>query len=262
MGPSASMILTETGSQSAGKRCSWAGCHDSVTAAILESPKTATLKGSGCDNLRKARLAGLCYIGGEPARTDTNERSSCGEMTMFMAPLVVLLVGVVTCMGASLGFYGHRADARLAVQPAPRPASYAPSPGSELENPRAVLARYCTTCHNQRLRTGGLALDRLDPRDLAKAPETWEKVIKKPRASALPPATAPRPDPVTYRGLLSWLEGELDRLAAINPNPGRPAVHRLNRAEYANAIRDLLALDVDASSQLPSDDSSYGFDNV
>ncbi len=98
--------------------------------------------------------------------------------------------------------------------------------------------------------------------NLAAGAETWEKVIRKVRVGMMPPQGNPRPDENTRRALVSYLESGLDKAAAAKPDPGRPLVHRLNRAEYANAIRDLLTLDVDASSLLPPDDSAYGFDNI
>ena len=94
------------------------------------------------------------------------------------------------------------------------------------------------------------------------AAETWEKVIRKLRVGAMPPQGMPRPDKAATDGLASFLETSLDRAYAANPNPGRATMHRLNRAEYANAIRDLLALDVDATALLPPDDESSGFDNI
>jgi hypothetical protein len=124
---------------------------------------------------------------------------------------------------------------------------------------RAVLDKYCVTCHNQRLRTGGLSLDNID---LAKVPanaEIWEKVIRKLRSGTMPPSGMPRPDPATYNSLAGWLESQMDQ---AEPYAGRPILHRLNRSEYANAIRDLLALDIDAASLLPADDSAFGFDNI
>ncbi len=93
------------------------------------------------------------------------------------------------------------------------------------------------------------------------SPDAWEKVIQKLRSRTMPPAQAPRPDEATYDSLATWLEGALDRAAAAHPNPARPLLHRMNRAEYRNAIRDLLALDVDVSA-LPADDATYGFDNI
>ena len=123
-------------------------------------------------------------------------------------------------------------------------------------------ARYCVTCHNQRLKTGGLALDALDASNLPRDAEVWEKVIKKVRGNMMPPAGSPRPDAATLDAFAAGLESTLDRAAAARPRPGRLRPHRFNRAEYANAIRDLLALDIDAAALLPPDDSSYGFDNI
>jgi hypothetical protein len=127
---------------------------------------------------------------------------------------------------------------------------------------RAVLTQYCFACHNDRLKTGGLSLERMDLTSIGESPDVWEKVVRRLRTGAMPPAPSRRPDQATYDRLTSWLEGELDRQAAAHPNPGRPAVHRLNRSEYANAIHDLLALDVNVASLLPPDDSAFGFDNV
>src|SRR5580693_1669192 len=127
---------------------------------------------------------------------------------------------------------------------------------------RETLNRYCVTCHNQRLRTADLTLDTLHLTKISDSTETWEKVVRKLRTGTMPPQPARRPDHATYEGLIAALETDLDRAAAAAPNPGRPLLHRLNRAEYANAIHDLLALDVDAASLLPPDDSAYGFDNI
>jgi hypothetical protein len=124
-----------------------------------------------------------------------------------------------------------------------------------------MFDRYCVTCHNQRLRTANLALDSLNVERVADAAADWEKVVRKLRSRTMPPAGRPRPDAATYAAVVSALETSLDRAAAASPNPGRPVVHRLNRAEYANVIRDLLALDVDADALLPADDAAFGFDN-
>jgi hypothetical protein len=128
--------------------------------------------------------------------------------------------------------------------------------------PREVLDRYCVGCHNTRLQTAALALDPFDVSDVAAHAEVWEKVVRKSRTRVMPPLGAPRPDETTYQALVEALETSLDRHAATHPYPGAPVIHRLNRAEYANAIRDLLSLDVDIASLLPADDSAYGFDNV
>jgi mono/diheme cytochrome c family protein len=126
---------------------------------------------------------------------------------------------------------------------------------------RALLDQYCVACHNERAKTAGLLLDKADLGNISEGAETWEKVARKLRADAMPPPGLPRPDTTTRDGFVSWLETSLDRAASAHPNPGRTAVHRLNRAEYTNAIRDLLALDIDGATLLPPDDSGYGFDN-
>ena len=126
--------------------------------------------------------------------------------------------------------------------------------------PRAVLQRYCFACHNQRARTGGLALDILDMNRAGEHAEVWEAVIRKLRTGAMPPVGRPRPDKATYDAVVTWLETELDRAALASPDPGRPTLHRLNRTEYRNAVRDLLAVDIDAAL-LPADNAAYGFDN-
>jgi mono/diheme cytochrome c family protein len=126
---------------------------------------------------------------------------------------------------------------------------------------RALLDQYCVACHNERAKTAGLLLDKADLSKISEGAETWEKVARKLRGDGMPPPSLPRPDTTTRDGFVSWLETSLDRSASAHPNPGRTAVHRLNRAEYTNAIRDLLALDIDGATLLPPDDSGYGFDN-
>jgi mono/diheme cytochrome c family protein len=121
---------------------------------------------------------------------------------------------------------------------------------------------YCVTCHSQRLKTAGLVLEGLDVTKVAGASDVWEKVVQKLRTRTMPPGSSRRPDEATYDALTGWLERSLDQAAQTHPNPGRPELYRLNRTEYHNAIRDLLALDVDVSALLPADDSAYGFDNV
>jgi hypothetical protein len=133
--------------------------------------------------------------------------------------------------------------------------------------PRAFLDTACMKCHSEDAESAmalfsGFFLDRLDVADVAAHPAEWEKVVRKLRTGMMPPASEPRPDEAQRQAFIGYLEGALDELAARNPNPGRPALHRLNRTEYENAIRDLLALDVDASELLPGDDASFGFDNV
>jgi hypothetical protein len=125
-----------------------------------------------------------------------------------------------------------------------------------------VLNTYCVTCHSDKARTGGLTLEHADLTDIPKGAETWEKVIRKVRAGMMPPPGIRRPDKVTLDAFSAFLESSLDQSATLHPRPGRATVHRLNRTEYANAIRDLLALEVDATALLPPDDESSGFDNI
>ena len=146
-------------------------------------------------------------------------------------------------------------------------AMQAPAPVAETVSvaPRAILDRYCIACHNDRLRTGGLSLDAatVDAGDPSRHPDVWERVIAKLRTGAMPPPGRPRPDLETYDAVASRLEADIDRAAAANPDPGRTStVHRLNRTEYRNAVRDLLALDLDVTPLLPGDETSdTGFDN-
>ena len=127
---------------------------------------------------------------------------------------------------------------------------------------RTTLDQYCVTCHNARLKSGGLVLENADLTRIGNDVEVWEKVVRKLRAGVMPPQGARRPDTPTLNALVSALEASLDQAAEAKPNPGRPLLHRPNRAEYKNAIRDLLALDVDVATLLPPDDSAYGFDNI
>jgi hypothetical protein len=130
------------------------------------------------------------------------------------------------------------------------------------QNPRALLDQYCAGCHNQRARTAGLALDTLDIAQIGRNAETWEKVVARLRSRTMPPSPQPKPDAAASREFVRRVEAELDWAAQAEPGPARRILHRLNRTEYANAIRDLLDLEVDASSLLPPDDAAYGFDNI
>src|SRR5579872_3337060 len=140
-------------------------------------------------------------------------------------------------------------------------APYASADTAAAAERQTVLSKYCFMCHNEKLKSGGLALSTLDLANLGKNPEKWEKVVRKLRTGAMPPGKMPRPDKATTETIVSGIETELDRAALENPNPGRPSLQRLNRSEYSNAIRDLLALEIDAASMLPADASGYGFDN-
>jgi mono/diheme cytochrome c family protein len=126
---------------------------------------------------------------------------------------------------------------------------------------QAVIDRYCVTCHNPRLRAGGLTLDTLKVTDAGGQPQTWEKIVRKVRTGMMPPSGAPRPDRTTLDRVAATVEEAIDGAAAAAPNPGAPSLHRLNRTEYGNAVRDLLDLPIDVAGLLPGDDSSEGFDN-
>jgi mono/diheme cytochrome c family protein len=166
------------------------------------------------------------------------------------ATSIVLLLG-----GWFAAAYGSLRAATLAQQ--------SPSNEAAAASHQAVVQKYCITCHNERLRTAGLALDTVDISKPDANPDVWERVITRLRARSMPPAGSPRPDAATYQAVASWLETEIDRAWTAHPNPGRTnAVHRLNRAEYNNAIRDLFALDVDVKPLLPGDETADGsFDN-
>ncbi|HEY2382175.1 MAG TPA: DUF1592 domain-containing protein [Terriglobia bacterium] len=130
---------------------------------------------------------------------------------------------------------------------------------------RALLDKYCVTCHTERARERGavpVALDKADAVNPVADPELWEKVIRKLRAGVMPPPGSPRPDDASMRAWISSISTAIDAAAEIKPDPGRPLIHRLNRAEYGNAVRDLLALNIDAAALLPPDDSAFGFDNM
>ncbi len=147
---------------------------------------------------------------------------------------------------------------------APQAASSANPTVAEALTPRALLDKYCVTCHNARVHTANLVLsgDKVDVAHVNEQAEIWEKVVRKVGSGAMPPARMPRPPAATLRSFKDGLAAELDWAAATSPNPGNPPPHRLNRVEYTNAIRDLLALDIDGRALLPSDDSGYGFDNI
>lgn len=152
------------------------------------------------------------------------------------------------------GFAGLAATLLLSVQ-----AGFAQPSASQ----RQVLDRYCASCHNERLKSGGLSLVKVELANPGSHPELWEKVVRKVRTGVMPPPNAPQPSGADRLTLLTSLEKSLDAAAAAKLNPGRTdTLRRLNRTEYQNAIRDLLALDIDAGSLLPADESGHGFDNV
>jgi mono/diheme cytochrome c family protein len=146
------------------------------------------------------------------------------------------------------------------AQPQGNPASSAGL--SAITQQKAFIDQYCVTCHNQRTKTAGLALDTLELTKLSEHADIWEKAIMKLRGHLMPPPNARQPDPASTQSLISWLETSLDQAAANNPNPGTVSLHRLNRAEYAASIKEIFDIDVDGAALLPADDISDGFDNI
>ena len=165
---------------------------------------------------------------------------------------ITVAVGWVAIIGAGTYVQAQQPSQALDAEGSPQP--------------RALLERYCITCHNERLQAQGtvpVSFHALDLADVSGNAEVLEKTVRKLRGGMMPPVGRPRPDKATNDGFIAWLETELDRAATARPNPGSDETyHRLNRAEYENAVRDLLGIEVDVAALLPVDDSSYGFDNI
>jgi mono/diheme cytochrome c family protein len=166
----------------------------------------------------------------------------------------VLLAGSISSLS------GQSAPAAQARSAAQTPLASHATPATQ--NQRALLDKYCVICHSDRLKTANLSIQGLDLTKVADHAEVWEKVIRKMRAGVMPPPGVPRPALAEYEGLRDFLESEIDRVAATRSNPGSVVLHRLNRTEYANVIRDLLDLRIDVTTLLPPDDSANGFDNI
>src|SRR5687768_4004608 len=168
----------------------------------------------------------------------------------FFAPLRLCVAGFLCAVSIT------------SAAPQPQAPVAAPTSSAAAGSPaRELVTTYCVSCHNPKLKAGSFVLDAAEADRIASSPETWEKVLLKLRARSMPPPRSRRPDNHTYDAVSEWLEAELDRAAAANPNPGRPAdLHRLNRAEYANAVRDLLGVQVDGTQILPPDEQAHGFD--
>src|SRR6186713_89939 len=172
-------------------------------------------------------------------------------------------VGLPAVMFAAAAYLQARpqqsADTSTPAQP---PQVSTPAADSSAAD-RALLAKYCNGCHNEKTKLGNLVLSTLDVDNVGTSAERWELVTRKLRARAMPPPGRPRPEEAAYDALIAHLETSLDKVAAANPDPGRTdTFRRLNRTEYQNAIRDLLNVEVDVDTLLPSDDSSHGFDNI
>jgi len=175
----------------------------------------------------------------------------------------VLVAAAALVATASSNLRADRSAAQSSA-PAARPVTTASAASSQVTgvNQRQLVQQYCVTCHSERAKTGGLVLENLDPQDTTATAETWEKVVRKVRGGMMPPQGMPRPDTATLEAFATSLETALDQQALRQPNPGHKPVHRLNRTEYGNAVRDLLDLNVDVAELLPPDDESNGFDNI
>ena len=173
----------------------------------------------------------------------------------------LLVAGCVAAMSVAL-VSGQSSQAVRQSKPASNPVaqSQAKPQASDVAAQRALIDQYCVTCHNEKAKTANLLLDQLDLGQLGSHAEIGEKIVRKLRAGMMPPTGARRPDPATMESVIKWMEAELDR-SAVTYTPA-PGLHRLNRTEYRNAIRDVLGLEVDATKFLPSDDSTRGFDNI
>jgi hypothetical protein len=186
-------------------------------------------------------------------------RKSASKSRMLLVAVTSVLTLAISFQGGYMPGVTAQESVKLAVNEknsASTPASKSP------KSYQRILDRYCVTCHNETLKTGNLRLDNVDLNHIAQDGELWEKVIQKLRTNSMPPADKPQPPKGANDEFLSLLVTTLDEEAAENPNPGRPAVHRLNRSEYANAIRDLLGLEIDSREFLPTDGSDFGFDNI
>ena len=195
------------------------------------------MRGMGRTTLKVSVMLGVVYAG------------------MAVAALVCLpgLTAAPSAQGPAVRAAGARAV----------PASGAFAAEASAEGSRELVDRYCVTCHNDRLETAGLSLEQIDLAHVGEGAETWEKVVQKLRTATMPPSNRPQPPVEARRAMLDWLETSLDAASAAKPDPGRTdTLRRLNRTEYQNAIRDLLALDVDTAALLPPDESGHGFDNV
>ena len=167
---------------------------------------------------------------------------------------------LLSCAFASLCFCGSWLIAAQGQQARPAPAAAAA--GGQTAQYRAMIDQYCVGCHNQRSRTASLMLDTMNLADVGNHGEIWEKAIRKLRGGLMPPPGSRQPDQATVESFIGWLETSLDQAGARTINPGGVTLHRLNRTEYANSIRELFGIEVDAGALLPVDDVSDGFDNI
>src|SRR5437870_2011782 len=169
----------------------------------------------------------------------------------------ILTIGSLTILSLLVQVYGKTGG---------RQSQSAAASSDQAAAQGAIINQYCSTCHSDKAKASGMDsarkidFDRLDIADVSRDTETWERVVRKLRAGMMPPSGIRRPDRETYKGVIAWLENELDRNAVTYTPP--PGLHRLNRTEYANVLQDLLDLNIDPAKYLPSDDSTHGFDNI
>ena len=181
-----------------------------------------------------------------------------GRVCLLVCSIVWVLTAASSGLQADPGSAASQAAASASAQVTqPTPASSAATSPDH-----ALIQKYCITCHNARAKTGGLSLEEANPAEAASHAELWEKVAMKLRGGMMPPQGMPRPDAATLEAFASTIEKTIDDRALRSPDPGHKPIHRLNRTEYGNAVRDLLDIDVDVTSLLPADDESHGFDNI
>ena len=181
----------------------------------------------------------------------------------FSRPTWRLILASIGILGFSVSFQLVPLNADPQTQPSFSPARPQASSDRPAQLQRAFLRQYCIACHSDKLKTAGLSLERIGIDDVAGDAQVWEKVLSKLKTGAMPPARMPHPDAASSAAFTGWLETALDRAAELRPNPGRVGVHRLNRIEYENAVRDVLGLNIDSSSLLLADDADrHGFDNI
>lgn len=179
-------------------------------------------------------------------------RPALGSVALALSTLV-----------ATAAIVAHPQETTPAAPP-PVPGTASAAASATPNKPPAILDAYCSTCHNDIDRAAGLSIDDLRGADLANGAhaEAWEKILRRTSEGEMPPRSRQQPDPADRAAFVGWLRSSLDARAAVHPDPGRATLRRLNRVEYANAVRDLLGLEVDVSRELPQDNSGYGFDNI
>src|SRR5579863_6165712 len=171
------------------------------------------------------------------------------------AAAVAGLIGLLGAASAETALPGQVASNAPAAAPSV-PVMVTP------DDHKHMLMQYCTACHNDKAKTAGMSVVPLDANNLQANQATWEKILRRLSLGEMPPKGMPRPPKEQITAFTSWLAKSLDDQAAAHPDPGHATVRRMNRTEYANAVRDLLALDVDFSKDMPADDTGYGFDNI